>query len=390
MPSLDPVRNLGRRLVLAAVLAAALLPLAPARGRQAPGEREELVSEPVTVKGLWGGRQTRDMFITIYRPEGKGPFPLVVINHGRATSAQRRAVPAYFRAEDAARYFVRKGFIALVPTRIGYGATGQGFDPEDSGPDRGRDYRLLLDAATPQVLAAIDYGRGLAGADAGRIVVVGQSVGGFTTTAVAAANPPGVVAAINFAGGAGGDPERHPGFPVAAGQLESLYAELGRRAKVPMLWIYTENDKFFDPHFSKAWAKAFAGAGGQLDYRLLPAFKDNGHLLFSQGCDIWMPIVEDYLARRGFRVPGLIGRPRPTRFAPVEAVDQVPLLGPEGREGYRKFLLAEAPRAFALSSDGNWGYAHGDNAMARALANAQRNPGAAAARLYAVDSDVVW
>ena len=378
---------LARPLALAAILAAALAPSTQARGDDV---REERVALPVTVKAMWGGQQTRDMVITVYRPEGNGPFPLVVISHGRAPSEAQRATPAYFRAEDAARYFVRKGFIALVPTRIGYGATGQSFDPEYSGPDRSKDYHWLADAATAQVLAAISYGRGLAGADGGRIVLVGQSVGGLTTTAAAAANPPGVVAAINFAGGAGGDPERHPGIPAGAGQLKDLYAGLGQQTRVPMLWIYTENDRYFDPSYSRAWAKAFADAGGQVDYRLLPPFKDNGHLLFNQGCDLWMPIVEDFLARAGFRQPGLIQRPKPTRFAPVEAVDQVPFLGPEGREGYRKFLQAPGPRAFALGVDGHWGYAHGDNAMARALANAQRSPGAAPPRLYAVDADVVW
>jgi pimeloyl-ACP methyl ester carboxylesterase len=218
---------------------------------------------------------------------------------------------------------------------------------------------------------------------------VGQSVGGLTTVAAASRNPPGLVAAINFAGGAGGDPEHHPGVPILPGQLEDLYAEMGKRAQAPMLWIYTENDRFFEPRFSKAWAQAFAKAGGQVEFRLLPAFRENGHQLFAQGCDIWMPIVEAFLAKAGFREPGLIARPRPTRFAGIEEVDRVPYLGAAGREGYREFLRAQPPRAFAVSRDGHGGFASGDDALSRALAHAQRG-GGEPARLYAVDGELVW
>jgi hypothetical protein len=68
----------------------------------------------------------------------------------------------------------------------------------------------------------------------------------------------------------------------------------------------------------------------------------------------------------------------------------VPYISASGRDGYRKFLQATPPRAFAITSDGHWGYAYGDDALARALANCQRGNGAANGRLYAVDANVVW
>jgi len=372
-------------------LAAALLAILPARAEPARDLGEELVSVPVSLKELYGRPQTRTMYLTLFRPKGKGPFPLAVISHGRAVSREQRAAPSYQRLESASRFLVRKGFLVIVPTRVGYGATGQDFDPEETSLGKGRDYSQLADAASTQVLAAVDYGRAMADVDPSRIVLVGQSVGGLATVASAARNPPGVVAAINFAGGAGGDPERHPGTPLDPGQLKDLYRDLGKTARVPMLWIYTQNDRYFGPDCSQAWAKAFAAAGGQVDYRLLPAFRANGHELFAEGCDLWMPLVEEYLKQAGFPQPGLLPRPQPTRFAALEAVAQVPGLQASGQEGYRKFLEAAPPRAFALSSDGHWGWAHGDDALSRALANCLRSAGPeASGRLYAVDSDIVW
>jgi dienelactone hydrolase len=298
-------RRLGRVALLGALLL--VWPRAWAGG----DPQEQLVRIPVTVKALWGGTQTRDMPITLYRPQGPGPFPLLVLSHGRAGSSEQRAKPGIVRFESQARFFVRKGFMVLVPTRIGYGETGQGFDPEDSGTRKSRDYQWTLGAAATEILAAAAYGRTLPGADGNRVVLVGQSVGGMATVAAAAQNPPGVVAAINFAGGSGGDPDRHPGVPTDGGQLKRIFEALGKTARVPMLWVYTENDRYFAPEYSQAWAKAFGASGGQVEYRLLPPFRDNGHELFAKGSDIWMPLVDAYLDRIGFTAPGLEPRPEP-------------------------------------------------------------------------------
>ena len=382
--------RLGRKRFLVAFLSAIVLFWSRVSGQSAQDLQERTVTLPVTVKSLWQGQQTRNMLLTVFQPQGQGPFPLAVISHGRATTKEKRAQPGVLRFESQARYFARKGFVVLVPTRIGYGTTGQDFDPEDSnGTGKRKDYRLILDAASTQILAAIDYGRTLPGVDGKRIVLVGQSVGGFSTVAATAQNPPGLVVGINFAGGAGGDPDQHPGVPTDPDQLKNLYAEMGKATHVPMLWIYTENDRFFAPQYSQAWAKAYADAGGSVDFRLLPSFRDNGHELFESGCDLWMPVVEEYLKTAGFQNPGLVKRPKPTVFAGILDVDKVPNLNASGREGYQKFLQAESPRAFAISSDHHWGYAHGDDALGRALANCQRG-GANDARLYAVDGDVVW
>ena len=67
-----------------------------------------------------------------------------------------------------------------------------------------------------------------------------------------------------------------------------------------MLWIYTENDLYFNPSFSTAWHAAFVKAGGNAEFHLLPAFATNGHTLFAKGIDIWSPVVAPFLDKLGF------------------------------------------------------------------------------------------
>jgi dienelactone hydrolase len=68
--------------------------------------------------------------------------------------------------------------------------------------------------------------------DPGRVVLVGQSTGGFAVTAASARNPPGVLAVIDFAGGRGSyapDQVCSPDWLVRAMHV------WGRTARIPAL-----------------------------------------------------------------------------------------------------------------------------------------------------------
>ena len=155
-------------------------------------------------------------------------------------------------------------------------------------------------AASTEILAVLDYAKQQSYVDPERVLLVGQSVGGYSTTATAARNPRGLIGAINFAGGSGGDPIKHPGVPCQGERLEHIYASFGATTTVPMLWIYTENDKYFGPDYSTAWHAAFVKAGGKANFRLLPPYSSNGHTLFASGIVIWAPIVSDFLGSLQF------------------------------------------------------------------------------------------
>ena len=59
---------------------------------------------------------------TLYRPDGPGPFPLVIINHGKESGDpkfQRR-----YRPTRAARYFLQRGYVVVAPMRQGFSKSG--------------------------------------------------------------------------------------------------------------------------------------------------------------------------------------------------------------------------------------------------------------------------
>jgi len=72
----------------------------------------------VTVRGT-----TQQIGVLSYRPEGKGPFPIVLYSHGRGTREQRLALENPVPL-DHVRYWIKKGFAVVAPIRIGYGELG--------------------------------------------------------------------------------------------------------------------------------------------------------------------------------------------------------------------------------------------------------------------------
>jgi dienelactone hydrolase len=141
----------------------------------------------------------------------------------------------------------------------------------------------------------IDYAKRQPEIDGSRIVSVGQSFGGATSIALASRNPAGLLVAINFAGGGGGDPQARPGEPCDSHRLAEMFAAYGKGSRVPTLWIYTENDRYFAPRHVKSWYDAFRSQGGNGELLLLPSFGEDGHLLFTRGSSVWKPLVERFL-----------------------------------------------------------------------------------------------
>ena len=241
------------------------------------------------------------MATEIDKPAGDGPFPVVVLSHGRAGEARDRARLARPIAASVAAYWTEKGFAVVAPIRPGYGATG-GADVEDHGPcDRGPDYDRTASQTAAAALAAVAWVRAQPWAKPDRLLLEGQSVGGLGTVAAAARNPPGVVGFVNFAGGSGGDPQRTPGQSCRPDLIRALYARFGASTRVPGVWFYAANDEDWGPDEPKAWGQAYDGAGGHAKLVFTgPTPNGRGHSLLASAPQLWTGPLDAFLKTLGF------------------------------------------------------------------------------------------
>jgi dienelactone hydrolase len=277
------------------VTAALLLALACAAGAGASTIAERVLKVPVKFQDMYRKTIEREITVTVFEQTGLAPYPLLLVSHGRPASDAGRHSFGRARSSEASRHFAALGYSVWVPTRIGYGVSGTDEDPEYSGRCGSKIYPPAYAAALEQVLQVIDYARRLPEIDASRIVSVGQSFGGTTSIALASRSPAGLLAAVNFAGGGGGEPLTRPGEPCDSIRLAEMFADYGKRSRIPTLWIYAENDRYFAPRHVRSWYDAFRSQGGSGELLMLPPFGEDGHLLFSRGLPVWKPIVERFL-----------------------------------------------------------------------------------------------
>jgi dienelactone hydrolase len=268
---------------------------------------EEQIDVPVEVTDAYGKQIRHTIKVTVFSDDANPrPAPVLVLNHGRSAEPQGRADLGRARYTDASRFFVKLGFIVAVPTRMGYGVTG-GDDVEDTGSCERKNYPPGYAAAARQTLTVLDAVRQRPDADKARAVLMGQSYGGATAVALAALNPPGVQAAINFAGGGGGNPKTQAQRPCAPQSLERMFRDYGKTAKVPMLWVYTENDMYFGPAYPKEWHGAYVAQGAPAEFVQYPPHGDDGHALFTRFPEVWKPKVTEFLQTQGFVAPAAKG-----------------------------------------------------------------------------------
>jgi dienelactone hydrolase len=237
------------------------------------------------------------MRATVLRPPGAGAFPLMVMNHGSTQNAARRLALPMPAFDALSRWFVRHGYAVVAPQRPGHGETGGAYREDQGGCDD-PDFARAGAGAAESIAAAVAYMRAQSFVRRNGVIVSGQSAGGWAALAFASHAPGGIRAAINFAGGLGGRSFDQPGNNCAPDRLVATAEAFGRTSRIPTLWIYTENDSYFPPRLSRAMADAFRSAGGKADYRLLPPFGAEGHLLAeSENAEpVWGPALEQFLS----------------------------------------------------------------------------------------------
>ena len=238
------------------------------------------------------------MHAALYLPAGKGPFHLVVINHASEEDANRRALMEPPSFPVATGWFLDRGYAVLLPERPGHGATGGPY-LEAQGSCDDADYVAAGNGAADSIEAAIDYAVRDPAIRRDGVIVVGNSAGGWGALALAARNPPGVRAVVNFAGGRGGHDSERPLANCSPDRLVAAASTFGRTAHVPTLWLYAANDTYFPPALSKRMVEAFREGGGKAEYDLFPAVGQEGHALIQAplAAAPWPPVVTQFLAK---------------------------------------------------------------------------------------------
>ena len=261
---------------------------------------EEVIEVSVSASTAQGQTLSQSIPVTIWRDDTRDNAPFLVLNHGRPATSAGVAGMGRQRYSANSRYFVAKGFVVLIPTRLGYGPAGGGTDVEYAGPCQNRVYARVFRTAAEQTLAVLRLAKTLPYVDTNRGILVGQSVGGAVTLALASLNVEGVAAAVNFSGGAGGNPDTSPERPCRPDLIENTFSDYARTAKVPTLWLYSENDRYWGTLLPRKWFDAFVAGGGRGTFVQLPAFKADGHPSFTANAGAWKPAFEEFLKSAGF------------------------------------------------------------------------------------------
>ncbi len=328
--------------------------------------------------------------VTVFKPDGVGPFPVIVINHGKA--AMNNRLQARSRYTAVAREFLMRGYAVVLPMRQGFSnsggaAVGEGCNITGNG-----------EAQADDLIAVTNWLKSQAWVDVQRMAMMGQSHGGVTTLAYAQQPDPGYKAFVNFAGGL----RWSSGGCQWQENLKRAFASYGSKTKVPSIWFYGANDSLFPPNVIRPAFDAYVAAGGKAELVAYPEFEEDAHGMFGnpRGFPIWLDKVTALFEANGlptaitqsrFGVIDRMPKPATTAFAVIGNAAAVPCKSDACRDGYQTFLTKRTPRAFAMNGNGSWAWAFdGDDPLKRALDSCHRNTKDNSCKLYAVDEDIVW
>lgn len=190
----------------------------------------------------------------LLQPEGKGPFPAVLVSHGLGGSASSFG---RFQSQE----FLRWGMVCIAPDYTHSAASlqqAQAGSPRSARRDFGASAENLRRART-----CLDILRSLPQVDPSRLAAYGHSMGGFVTIGLAAENPSGLKAAA--ISGSGVAPQE--GFPAPAGAA-------AKTIRVPLLMLHGSDDHTVRPEQSANLQRILQASGVPQERHL---FEGAGH-----------------------------------------------------------------------------------------------------------------
>ena len=323
--------------------------------------------------------------VTLMMPSGPGPFPLAVMNHG-ATNASGANRGDRYHLTISAYYFLSRGYAVALPMMRGFAGSGgsivhAGCALDAVAASNARDIDAVIEAVArrPEV-------------DRTRIVVAGQSFGGWNALGVGIDPPAGVRGLVLFNAAL-----RASDCPRQDDALVEGAARLGARTRVPSLWFYGDNDSVMPNETWRAVYTRYSQAGASADLYDIGRWGADSHQMLSDPASLprWSAQVDTFLTRIGLPSkvvdPDYLPHPVPpaTNFAPLADVGAVPHLSETGQAVYRRFLGDKMPRAFVLGPTGAVSlFSGGYDPLGFALRACGR--AGVACQPYAVNDKVVW
>lgn len=256
---------------------------------------QDITTEFITTSLVEGGRNVK-LELLIGKPQGRGPFPVVIFNHGSTGRGDR---PELFgrswSSASVTKYFTDKGWMVIFPQRRGRGGSDGLYD-EGFEPDRKR-YSCLIDLSFSGIKRAIeDLNAIMAHVQLrpdilpNRMLIGGQSRGGILAIAYAGSHPDIFIGAINFVGGWVGQECDN------ATTINGVTFRRGSPFKGSTLWLYGESDPFYSNSHSKKNYDSFIKAGGIgvfQSYIVPGAMSGHDLILYPE---LWRDLLDSYLA----------------------------------------------------------------------------------------------
>jgi carboxymethylenebutenolidase len=228
----------------------------------------------------------------LYKPEGTGPFPAVIYNHGSAPGMMSEQAFAALGP-----VFASHGWVFFGPYRRGQGlsaSAGPYIGDQISAAEKTGGVtaaattmvRLLQTDHLDDQLAALAWLRKQSFIEPNRIAVAGNSFGGIET--VLGVERGGYCAGIDSAGGAQSWSQ--------APELQSLMTRAVRNANAPIFFFQAANDYDLSP--SKTLSAEMDKAGKPYKLKIYPSYGDSpqdGHSFGYFGSDVWAEDVFAFL-----------------------------------------------------------------------------------------------
>lgn len=261
--------------VLVAALTASAAMAAP------QGERVTFESDGNTLVGF------------LYRPDGPGPHPALIWNHGSEANPERG--PQFDRI---ASIFVPAGYVVFTPQRRGHGSSQGDYIVDRVGATRQASGFVAANRLTVQLLeteqlddqlAGLAYLKTLPSVDAKRIVVAGCSYGGIATL-LAAASDADYKAGVSISpAGLSWDGNRI---------LQSHLIEAVSRIDIPVLLIQPPKDPSLEP--ARVLGATAARLGKPLTAKIYPEEGPEplqAHCFGgARGMQVWAEQAKDFFA----------------------------------------------------------------------------------------------